>query len=142
MSRLPAPAASARKSAASRSPAPSQRLVVLVATRKGAWLFHGDARRRAWTADGPHFLGHNISHVQLDPRDGCTLLRHHRAGTAIGGAESVNLFVRASDIVRRVPVYRLQVARDFARLSDVAAEIRTWHSTGLDTPLGEPGSAA
>jgi hypothetical protein len=45
-----------------------------------------------------------------------TLLRHHRAGTAIGGAESMNLFVRASDIVRVVPVYRLQVARDFSQL--------------------------
>jgi hypothetical protein len=57
-----------------------------------------------------------------------TLLRHHRAGTAIGGSESMNLFVRASDIVRLVPVYRLQVARDFTRLPDVIAQIRDWHS--------------
>jgi len=57
-----------------------------------------------------------------------TLLRHHRAGTAIGGAESMNLFVRASDIVRLVPVYRLQVARDFSRLPDVVEQIRAWHS--------------
>jgi hypothetical protein len=58
-----------------------------------------------------------------------TLLRHHRAGTAIGGAESMNLFVRASDIVRAVPVYRLQVARDFSRLPDVVEQLRAWHST-------------
>jgi photosystem II stability/assembly factor-like uncharacterized protein len=64
--------ASARKSAA--------RLVVLVATRKGAWLFHGDAKRKTWVADGPHFLGHNISHVQLDPRDGRTLLAAAKTG--------------------------------------------------------------
>jgi hypothetical protein len=57
-----------------------QRLVVLVATRKGAWLFHGDAKRRAWVADGPHFLGHNISHVMLDPRDGRTLLAAAKTG--------------------------------------------------------------
>jgi hypothetical protein len=57
-----------------------QRLVVLVATRKGAWLFHGDAKRKAWEADGPHFLGHNISHVQLDPRDGRTLLAAAKTG--------------------------------------------------------------
>jgi hypothetical protein len=68
------PASSARKSAA------SARLLLLVATRKGAWLFHGDARRRAWTVDGPHFLGHNISHVQLDPRDGRTLLAAAKTG--------------------------------------------------------------
>ena len=56
------------------------RLLLLVATRKGAWLFHGDAQRSAWTVDGPHFLGHNISHVQLDPRDGRTLLAAAKTG--------------------------------------------------------------
>ncbi len=65
-------------SPASRAPAKS--LVILVATRKGAWLFHGDARRKAWVADGPHFLGHDISHVQLDPRDGRTLLAAAKTG--------------------------------------------------------------
>jgi photosystem II stability/assembly factor-like uncharacterized protein len=63
------------------SPAsPPTRLVLLVATRKGAWLFHGDPRREAWTVDGPHFLGHNISHVRLDPRDGRTLLAAAKTG--------------------------------------------------------------
>ena len=33
------------------------RMLLLVATRKGAWLFRGDSRRRAWRVDGPHFLG-------------------------------------------------------------------------------------
>lgn len=56
------------------------RLAILVATRKGAWLFHGDAKRKTWSADGPHFLGHNISHVQLDPRDGRTLLAAAKTG--------------------------------------------------------------
>jgi hypothetical protein len=56
-----------------------------------------------------------------------TLLRHHRAGTAIGSVESMNLFIRASDIVRQVPVYRLHVARDFTRLPEVVAQIRAWH---------------
>jgi photosystem II stability/assembly factor-like uncharacterized protein len=54
--------------------------VLLVATRKGAWLFHGDARRRTWRVDGPHFLGHVISHLVLDPRDGRTLLAAARTG--------------------------------------------------------------
>jgi hypothetical protein len=51
-----------------------------VATRKGAWFFHGDGGRKAWKADGPHFLGHTISHVQLDPRDGRTLLAAAKTG--------------------------------------------------------------
>jgi hypothetical protein len=80
MSRPPAPSPSARKTAARSARTAPRRLVILVATRKGAWLFHGDARRKAWVADGPHFLGHNISHVQLDPRDGRTLLAAAKTG--------------------------------------------------------------
>ena len=56
------------------------RLVLLVATRKGAWLFHGDPQRDTWTVAGPHFLGHNISHVLLDPRDRRTLLAAAKTG--------------------------------------------------------------
>ncbi|MBS1108984.1 MAG: glycosyl hydrolase [Anaeromyxobacteraceae bacterium] len=59
---------------ATRSP------VVLVATRKGAWLFRGDPARRKWRIDGPHFLGHVIHHLVLDPRDGRTLLAAARTG--------------------------------------------------------------
>jgi hypothetical protein len=55
-------------------------LLIMVATRKGAWFFHGDAKRKRWQADGPHFLGHTISHVQLDPRDGRTLLAAAKTG--------------------------------------------------------------
>jgi photosystem II stability/assembly factor-like uncharacterized protein len=80
MSRTATAAPSARNTTARAAPAASTRLVVLVATRKGAWLFHGDARRRTWRADGPHFLGHNISHLQLDRRDGRTLLAAAKTG--------------------------------------------------------------
>ena len=59
---------------------PQRRAVVLVATRKGAWLYHGDAARKTWRADGPHFLGHVISHLVLDPRDGRTLLAAAKTG--------------------------------------------------------------
>ncbi len=55
-------------------------VVVLVATRKGAWLFHGDAARQTWRADGPHFLGHMFTHLVLDPRDGRTLLAAAKTG--------------------------------------------------------------
>jgi hypothetical protein len=67
-----------------------------------------------------------------------TLLRHHRAGTAIASVETKNLFVRASDIVRTVPVYRLQVARDFTRLPEVVDQIRQWHSATASADA--PGS--
>jgi photosystem II stability/assembly factor-like uncharacterized protein len=55
-------------------------LIVLVATRKGAWLYHADPARSRWRADGPHFLGHVISHLVLDPRDRRTLLAAAKTG--------------------------------------------------------------
>ena len=54
--------------------------VLLVATRKGAWLYHADAARRMWRVDGPHFLGHIVNHLVLDPRDGRTLLAAAKTG--------------------------------------------------------------
>jgi photosystem II stability/assembly factor-like uncharacterized protein len=59
---------------------PAARPLLLVATRKGAWLYRGDAGRKNWRADGPHFLGHIVSHLLLDPRDGRTLLAAVRTG--------------------------------------------------------------
>jgi len=56
------------------------RVVLLVATKKGAWIFRGDRKRKKWDADGPHFLGHVIHHVVLDPRDGRTLLAAAKTG--------------------------------------------------------------
>jgi hypothetical protein len=56
------------------------RVLVLVATRKGAWLYHGAGSRRGWRVDGPHFLGQIIHHLVLDPRDGRTLLAAAKTG--------------------------------------------------------------
>src|SRR5258707_1463800 len=78
------PATRARKKAtrAKRAPRPRSApcVVVLVSTRKGAFLYRGDAARRNWRLDGPHFLGHIINHVVLDPRDGRTLLAAAKTG--------------------------------------------------------------
>jgi hypothetical protein len=68
------------RSKASKSTAAARRVLVLVATRKGAWLLHGDTARRTWRVDGPHFLGHIVHHMVLDPRDGKTLLAAAKTG--------------------------------------------------------------
>ena len=60
--------------------APAARVLVIAATHKGAWLYHADAARKTWRADGPHFLGHIINHLMLDPRDGKTLLAAAKTG--------------------------------------------------------------
>ncbi len=65
-------------SSRARSAAP--RVLLLVGTRKGAWLYHGDAERRNWRVDGPHFLGHIVHHLVLDPRDRRTLVMASKTG--------------------------------------------------------------
>jgi hypothetical protein len=75
----PAPQVSKRAKAKPRSK-PESAVVVLIATRKGAWLYHGDSKRRNWRRDGPHFLGHIVNHIVLDPRDGRTLLAAAKTG--------------------------------------------------------------
>jgi hypothetical protein len=61
-------------------PVAGHRVSLLVATRKGAWIYHSDAGRQNWRVDGPHFLGHVISHLVLDPRDRRTLLAAAKTG--------------------------------------------------------------
>ena len=70
-------APSTRRAGTSDSARP---VTLLVATRKGAWLYTSDATRKTWRANGPHFLGHIISHLMLDPRDGRTLLAAAKTG--------------------------------------------------------------
>ncbi len=52
-------------------------LEIYVATRKGIWVLASDDRRR-WKLRGPTFLGQQVHHVVLDPRDGKTLLAASR----------------------------------------------------------------
>ncbi len=84
MPRSIAKAASTRRAARStqpaRGPRRGPRVAILVATRKGAWLFRSDASRRVWRVDGPHFHGHIVNHLVLDPRDGRTLLAAAKTG--------------------------------------------------------------
>src|SRR5262249_1325738 len=55
-------------------------LSLLVATKKGAWTLTGDDDRRSWEIAGPHFLGHIVHHMVLDPRDRRTLVVAARTG--------------------------------------------------------------
>ncbi len=59
---------------------PPDRVLLLVATRKGAFIIRTDSAREHFAIDGPHFLGHTIHHMRLDPRDGNTILMAARTG--------------------------------------------------------------
>ena len=79
-----AQASTQSKTPRTRSAAPKSstkpRAAVLVATRKGAWIFQTDRNRKTWRVHGPHFLGHIVHHLMLDPRDGKTLLAAAKTG--------------------------------------------------------------
>lgn len=55
-------------------------VALLVATRKGAFVYRADPARRNWSVQGPMFFGQVVHHMVLDPRDGKTLLAASRTG--------------------------------------------------------------
>ncbi|HEV2054633.1 MAG TPA: glycosyl hydrolase [Methylomirabilota bacterium] len=57
-----------------------RRTLLMIGTRKGAFLFHGDPSRRTWRLNGPHLLGCIVHHLVLDPRDNHTMLMATRTG--------------------------------------------------------------
>lgn len=56
-----------------------------------------------------------------------TLVRHSKLGPLFGGSESSVLIGWAAAVARSVPVYRLEVARDFERLPEVVGRLGEWH---------------
>jgi photosystem II stability/assembly factor-like uncharacterized protein len=62
-----------------RGGTPGEGPMLLVGTRKGAFIFRSDPARRRWAIDGPHLLGNLVHHLVRDPRDG-TLLMAARTG--------------------------------------------------------------
>ncbi len=53
-------------SSPARSSKDKSRVLVLVGTRKGAFIFKSDRARKNWKMLGPHFAGWGIQHVTLD----------------------------------------------------------------------------
>jgi hypothetical protein len=57
-----------------------RRVSLMAGTRKGAFIYHGNGERSEWSVEGPHFLGHIIHHLVLDPRDRETMLMASKTG--------------------------------------------------------------
>jgi len=60
--------------------AASGSVALLIATKKGGFIFTSDAKRREWKIRGPIFLGHIAHHILLDPRDRRTMLMAAKTG--------------------------------------------------------------
>ncbi len=62
------------------------------------------------------------------------LVRQTKGGCLLGKSESAVVLDRAADLARTVPVYRLRVVRDFARLDEVVEQIFAWHGRPASQP--------
>lgn len=54
----------------SKGRVPPRKLVLLIGTVKGVFLYHGDERRRDWTMTGPHLGGWEVFSLCGDSRNG------------------------------------------------------------------------
>jgi hypothetical protein len=54
--------------------------MLLVGTRKGAFVLVADAERSTWATSAPIFLGHIVQHLVLDPRDRTTMVMACKTG--------------------------------------------------------------
>ena len=70
--RAPAPGRAGRKGTPGRKG--SVQVLLLVGTKKGAFIFQGDGNRKRWRQDGPFFLGNEVNH----PADGEKLIATRR----------------------------------------------------------------
>ncbi|MBI4790785.1 MAG: exo-alpha-sialidase, partial [Chloroflexi bacterium] len=55
-------------------------LALLIGTRKGAFILHGDKAREKWKLSDGMFVGNIINHIVMDPRDRQTILLCARTG--------------------------------------------------------------
>ncbi|MBA3710161.1 MAG: glycosyl hydrolase [Planctomycetes bacterium] len=67
-------------SGARRARGRDARVVLLVGTRKGAFILRDYASRRTWKIEGPIFLGAIVNHMVQDPRDRRILLMASSTG--------------------------------------------------------------
>jgi len=75
----------AARNAKHRSSKPAAGAVaLLVATRKGAFIYRSDKARRAWKVAGPMFFGQIVHHLVLDPRPNAKGGRTLLAATSTG----------------------------------------------------------
>lgn len=57
-----------------------------------------------------------------------SLISYAKIGALLGGSEASTLFTRSAALARTVPVYTLEVVRDFERMDDVVESIWGWHT--------------
>lgn len=78
--------------------------------------------------------------TRIPPMDAAlAMVVHARVGSLFGGSEAPELLERAVRVAEQVPVYRLEVVRDFAVLDAAVQQIMSWHrSPSVKDPGPDP----
>jgi hypothetical protein len=77
----------------------------------------------------PPGAGKGIRRLRLSGVEGAlALLGQAKIGTLLGVEGRADLLQATGDLADRVPVYRLEVPRDFDRLPDLTASLWKWHA--------------
>ena len=107
-------------------------VTLLVGTRKGAFIYRGDAARRGWQVDGPHFLGSIVNHLVVDPRDGRTLLLAAKTGhlgpTVFRSLDGGRTWAEA----RQPPAFRKAETGETGRAVDAVFSLSPAHASQPD----------
>jgi len=116
------------------------RVMVMVGTRKGGFIFTSDAERKNWSVSEPLFKGWSMMHMQMDPRDqrlhaalqhfvyGSTTHYSDDLGQTWTQAQVVPRFSRPSNSGR--PAGTVEEAFSGHSLPDTPEEvIKVWHIT-------------
>jgi len=106
--------------------------LVMVATRKGAFLLRPDAERGNFRVDGPHFLGHILHHVVLDPRDRRTMLAAARTGHLGPTVFRSTDFGKSWQEAERPPMFRKAAEGEPARAVDHVFWLTPAHASEPD----------
>jgi hypothetical protein len=61
------------------------------------------------------------------PEATIALIQYQKLGALLAGLDAVRVFELSATLASRVPVFRLEIARDLERLPDVTSAIVTWH---------------
>jgi hypothetical protein len=70
-----------------------------------------------------------VKRILIDPMQATlALVGHGKLATLIRGQHAAECIRRAAAVARGVPVYRLEITRDFARLPEVVDQLRAWHA--------------
>jgi hypothetical protein len=109
------------------------RTTLWVGTRKGLFALRTDARRRAWTLLGPHFLGHVFHHVVQDPREPRVVLAAVKTGHLGPTVFRSTNRGRTWKEAQRPPAFRKAADGEPLRAVDAVFWLSAGHASERDT---------